>query len=94
MVYQASQSSAPAEFFEFQVPGDKAVYRMFYMQDLEVGAVELMSDPATFVAGGIAAAVDEPSKKALRSLRGNAFGELVKAWMSESQINAGESSAS
>lgn len=97
MVYQvpASKASIKQNQFRFQVPGDKRTYSLPKMQFLPVGVVSEASklaeptlfDFLTFFGNG-------PAAKAVKGLDKDQLSHLTDAWMKDSGVKLGESSAS
>jgi hypothetical protein len=94
MSFTVPEADAPAEAFEFTVPGRDGVFHMTPISELPLGIVTDLADESRTMIGLIAAAVDDDSRDALRSLKGKQVSALMQAWKSAAGITPGESSAS
>lgn len=94
MSFAVPESGPSVGAFEFTVPGRKGVFHMTRIGELDLGTIADLADDSRMMIGVLAAAVDDESREALKSLKGPQVAALMSAWKADSAVTPGESSAS
>jgi hypothetical protein len=96
MVYEVppSKRSIKQNQFQFKLAG--AEYSLPRFKFIEIGQLELLTQPETRITGllSIAGGADTPLGAAFRKLVADQLEGLIEAWQEDSGVTLGESSAS
>lgn len=89
-----SQAEAPANRFEFVVPGDDTVYSLPLLKYLPVGVVNAAENAGGDLGKVLAAFGDGPARDAVETLNAEQIEALTAAWGEASGVTLGESGGS